>query len=159
METFIVVRMEMNDREDDVKGYFFTAGILTMSLVYALSAAIHKWYFKTILVEAAIIYFTIRANNPHYKAYTQYPVFYVSIFLFGILFYMKEKFDRSVFYKLYLKREENRAFKELLENTVPSSIFVAKLREYHPPLSDSPIKVVTRKINRLLSFIKSVSQK
>lgn len=62
--------MESYNGNDDIKGYFFTVGLLTMTFVYAQSAAVHKWYLKTLVIEINIIYFTLRANNPHYKTFT-----------------------------------------------------------------------------------------
>ncbi|EAS07821.2 response regulator receiver domain protein (macronuclear) [Tetrahymena thermophila SB210] len=162
METFVMTRIYQNDRSDDLQGYFFTLGLLSMCLIYILACALHKWYYKALLVETAIIHYTLRANSSIVKAFTYYPIFYVSIVLFFILFYMKEKFERDLFYKLYLKREENKAFKDLLENTVPSSIFVAKLREnnFSQPHQGSSIKKsVKQKINSLFSFFKRNSQK
>ncbi|KAL4445517.1 hypothetical protein ABPG74_004591 [Tetrahymena malaccensis] len=161
METFVMTRIFQNDRSDDLQGYFFTLGLLSMCLVYILACALHKWYYKALLVETAIIHYTLRANESIVKAFTYYPVFYVSIVLFFILFYMKEKFERDLFYKLYLKREENKAFKDLLENTVPSSIFVAKLREnnFSQPHQGSSIKSVRQKFNSLFSYFNRDSQK
>ncbi|KAL4491274.1 hypothetical protein ABPG72_021660 [Tetrahymena utriculariae] len=161
METFVMARIYQNERLDDLEGYCFTLGLLSMCFLYISACALHKWYYKALLVETAIIHYTLRVNSTIVKAFTQYPIFYVSIVMFCILFYMKEKFERDLFYKLYVKREENKAFKDLLENTVPSSIFVAKLREnnFSQPHQGSSIKSVRQKINSLFQYFNKDSQK
>lgn len=91
--------------------------------------AVHKWYYKTFIVESSVIYFSLRTTTPILSTFTKYPILYIVIIIFSIIFYLNEKFNRSVFYSLYLEREKNRQYKDLLENAVPSSIFVAKLQE------------------------------